>query len=143
MSKSGVPLVFLDCKSKIENDVTEATLFTGVIAAIQAALETMAVGDPTYFTSSDNEVFLDASKNYALALIKDKEDQYSQEQIYEIIAEISKKINEQFPQINEQFAGINPIQKDTIEFIILSIIERWDDKTAESSASKVLRDSLW
>lgn len=141
ISRTGVPLYF---KERIpeEDDVTKITLFSGVISAIRAALIEINAGEANYFTTQTHEVYIEATNNFALALVKDIKDKFESETVEEMIAEAITQITFNFEELPE--AGIlNAEEEEKMTTIIDELMIKWDESAKDSSALKKIKESFW
>ncbi len=141
ISRTGIPLYF---KERIpeEDDVTKITLFSGVISAIRAALIEIDAGEANYFTTQTHEVYIEATNEFAVALVKDIEDKFESEAIDEMIAEVITQITFNFEELPE--AGIlNAEEEEKMSNIIDDLMIKWDESAKDSSALKKIKESFW
>lgn len=141
ISRTGVPLYF---KERIpeEDDVTKITLFSGVISAIRAALLEIDAGDANYFTTQTHEVYIEATTDFAVALVKDIKDEFESEAIEVMIAEVITQITFNFEELPE--AGIlNAEEEEKMTNIIDDLMIKWDESVKDSSALKKIKESFW
>ncbi|MHA1217647.1 MAG: hypothetical protein ACTSSN_12935 [Candidatus Heimdallarchaeaceae archaeon] len=141
ISRTGVPLYF---KERIpeEDDVTKITLFSGVISAIRAVLIELDAGEANYFTTQTHEVYIEATNNFALALVKDIKDKFESETVEEMIAEAITQITFNFEELPE--AGIlNAEEEEKMTNIIDNLMIKWDESVKDSSALKKIKESFW
>ncbi len=141
ISRTGIPLYF---KERIpeEDDVTKITLFSGVISAIRSALIELDAGEANYFTTQTHEVYIEATNDFAIALVKDVEDKFKSEAINEMIAEVITQITSNFEELPE--AGIlNAEEEEKMTTIIDDFMIKWDESAKDSSALKKIKESFW
>ena len=141
ISRTGIPLYF---KERIpeEDDVTKITLFSGVISAIRSALIELDAGEANYFTTQTHEVYIEATNDFAIALVKDVEDKFKSEAINEMIAEVITQITSNFEELPE--AGIlNAEEEEKMTTIIDDFMIKWDESVKDSSALKKIKESFW
>ncbi len=141
ISRTGVPLYFME-RIPEEDDVTKITLFSGVISAIRAALLEIDAGDANYFTTQTHEVYIEATTDFAVALVKDINDKFESEAIDAMIAEVITQITFNFEELPE--AGIlNAEEEEKMTNIIDDLMIKWDESVKDSSALKKIKESFW
>jgi len=141
ISRTGVPLYF---KERIpeEDDVTKITLFSGVISAIRAVLIEIDAGEANYFTTQTHEVYVEATNDFAVALVKDIKDKFESEAINTMIAELITQITFHFEELPE--VGIlNAEEEESMAKIIDDLMIKWDESVKDSSALKKIKESFW
>ncbi len=141
ISRTGVPLYFKE-RMPEEDDVTKITLFSGVISAIRAVLIELDAGEANYFTTQTHEVYIEATSNFALALVKDIKDKFESETVEEMIAEAITQITFNFEELPE--AGIlNSEEEEKMTNIIDNLMIKWDESVKDSAALKKIKESFW
>jgi len=141
ISRTGVPIYFLE-QQESTDDVTKVTLFSGVISAIRTALIQIDAGEANYLTTLTHEIFLEATDNFAVAFVKDMNDEYDNKTMNHMISELITLIAFQFVELPE--VGILfPEEEQEIEKIIKKLLDKWEEIIKESQASKKLKESLW
>ncbi len=141
ISRTGVPIYFLE-QQESTDDVTKVTLFSGVISAIRTALIQIDAGEANYLTTLTHEIFLEATDNFAVAFVKDMNDEYDNKTMNHMISELITLIAFQFVELPE--VGIlSPEEEQEIEKIIKKLLDKWEEIIKESQASKKLKESLW
>jgi len=141
ISRTGVPLYFME-RIPEEDDVTKITLFSGVISAIRAALIEIDAGEANYFTTQTHEVYIEATNDFAVALVKDIKDKFESEAIDAMIAEVITQITFNFEELPE--AGIlNAEEEEKMTNIIDNLMIKWDESVKDSSALKKIKESFW
>lgn len=141
ISRTGVPIYFLE-QQESTDDVTKVTLFSGVISAIRTALIQIDAGEANYLTTQTHEIFLEATDNFAVAFVKDMNDEYDNKTMNHMISELITLIAFQFVELPE--VGIlSQEEEQEIEKIIKKLLDKWEEIIKESQASKKLKESLW
>ena len=124
ISRTGVPIYFLEKESSTD-DVTKVTLFSGVISAIRTALIEVDRGEANYFTTQTHEIYLEAAEGFAIACVKDMNDEYDSKTMNHIISELKTLIAFQFTELPE--AGILSLEDENrIDSIVKSLLEKWE-----------------
>ena len=141
ISRTGVPIYYLE-KQTSEDDVTKVTLFSGVISAIRAALIEIDAGEANYLTTQTHEIFLEVTDSFAVAVVKEMNDEYDNKTMNHIISELITLITFQF--INLPEAGLLTIEEEKkFREIIDELLIKWENVIKESQASKKLKESFW
>jgi len=126
--------------AKEGDKIKEATLFSGVISAIQTILEEIDAGKPTYFTTATDEIFLEAAKEFAVAVVNKKGRSSNEEKVQKMIAEIITNVSFQFEDIPD--VGIlSEDDLNQLDKIVEQALEKYNSD--ESEAVKKLKESLW
>ncbi|MBY9001366.1 MAG: roadblock/LC7 domain-containing protein [Candidatus Heimdallarchaeota archaeon] len=142
ISRNGVPIHFKEFIEEEEDNVIKATLFTGIISAIQTVLREIDAGEANYFTTATHEIFLEVADDFAVALVKTLDKTSNQAEMTKFLSEIITEITFQFEEIPE--TGFLTIEEQTkIEEIIDGKFSKWENKQDERNATKKLKDSLW
>ena len=142
ISRNGVPIHFKEFMHEEEDNVTKATLFTGIISAIQTVLREIDAGEANYFTTATHEIFLEVTSDFAVAIVKKIYESSDKERMKNLISEMITEITFQFEEIPE--IGFLTIEdQEKMERIVDSKIAKWDIKSEERNATKKLKDSLW
>jgi len=141
ISRTGVPIYFLE-KESSKDDVTKVTLFSGVISAIRAALIETDRGEANYLTTQTHEIYLENTDSFAIAFVKDMNDEYDNKTMNHMISELITLITFQFTELPE--VGILSLEEEQLmEKIITTLLEKWEERMKESEASKKMKESLW
>ena len=141
ISRTGVPIYFKE-RTPEEDDVTKITLFSGVISAIRTVLLEIDAGEANYLITQTHEVYVEATKDFAVALVKDIEDKFEREVIDEMIAELITQITFNFNELPE--VGIlNVAEEETMATIINDLMTKWEESINDSKASKKIKESFW
>ncbi len=141
ISITGIPIYFTNRVQNAEY-IEEATLFSGVISAIQTALVEIDVGVPSYFRTRKNDVYLEATDNFAVALVTDQDKSLSKEDSRDILLEIINELIFHFPSLEDP-EMLNNDEKDKIDDIVSKMLQKWEKKIKDSEATKKLKDSIW
>ena len=141
ISRTGVPIYFKD-RTPDEDDVTKVTLFSGVISAIRTVLQEVDAGEANYVTTQTHEVYVEATNDFAVALVKDIEDKFEREVINDMIAELITQITFNFTELPE--VGIlNIEEEERMAKLIDNQMTKWEESVKDSQALKKMKDSLW
>jgi len=141
ISRNGVPIHFKELLEE-EDNVTKATLFTGIISAIQTVLREIDAGEANYFTTATHEIFLKVTNDFAVALVTKIDKDSDKQSMNNLMSEIITAITFQFEEIPE-IGFLNKEDQSKIEEIIDSRLTKWESKKGEEIATKKLKDALW
>lgn len=141
ISRNGVPIHFKELLEE-EDNVTKATLFTGIISAIQTVLREIDAGDANYFTTATHEIFLEVTNDFAVALVTEVDEDSDKQSMNTLMSEIITEITFQFEEIPEIGFLIQEDQSK-IEGIVDRNLAKWESRKEEGSATKKLKDALW
>ncbi|MCK4254387.1 MAG: hypothetical protein KAX32_07970 [Candidatus Heimdallarchaeota archaeon] len=125
-----------------EDNVTKATLFTGIISAIQTVLREIDAGDANYFTTATHEIFLEVTNDFAVALVTKIDKDSNKQSMSDLMSEIITAITFQFEEIPEIGFLIKEDQIK-IEEIVDNKLDKWGRIEEEGIATKKLKDALW
>ncbi len=141
ISRTGVPIYFKE-RTPEEDDVTKVTLFSGVISAIRTVLQEIDAGEANYLTTQTHEVYVEATSDFAVALVKDIKDNFERESINDMIAELITQITFNFIELPE--VGILSFEQEIqMANIIEDLMAKWEDSVKDSQALKKIKDSFW
>ncbi len=141
ISRAGVPIYFKE-RTPEEDDVTKVTLFSGVISAIRTVLQEIDAGEANYLTTQTHEVYVEATNEFAVALVKDIKDKFEREVINDMIAELITQITFNFTELPE--VGIlNAEEEEKMAKLIDEQMTIWDELVKDSQALKKIKDSFW
>ena len=141
ISRNGVPIHFKELTVE-EDNVTKATLFTGIISAIQTVLREIDAGEANYFTTATHEIFLEVTTDFAVALVTKIDKDSDKQSMNNFMSEIITEITFQFEEIPE-IGFLNIEDQNKIEKIVDNKITKWESKKDEGIATKKLKDALW
>jgi hypothetical protein len=141
ISRNGVPIHFKELMGE-EDNVTKATLFTGIISAIQTVLREIDAGDANYFTTATHEIFLEVTNDFAVALVTKIDKDSNKQSMSDLMSEIITAITFQFEEIPEIGFLIKEDQIK-IEEIVDNKLDKWGRREEEGIATKKLKDALW
>ena len=143
ISRNGVPIHFKELmEEEKEDSVTKATLFTGIISAIQTVLREIDAGDANYFTTETHEIFLEVTDDFAVALVTKFDEDSEKQSVSNLMSEIITEISFKFEEIPE-IGFLDGEDQSKIEEIVERKISNWESREEEGSATKKLKDALW
>ena len=96
ISPGGVPVYFYNPITR-EDELADAILFSGLIAAIRNFLVETEIGEPEQFTTKSNAVFLEATNCFAVVLIKDIDDSIPSKEVKGLLSTLTTEISSILP----------------------------------------------
>ncbi|OLS32678.1 MAG: hypothetical protein HeimAB125_06460 [Candidatus Heimdallarchaeota archaeon AB_125] len=141
ISRSGIPIVVVD-KGDENSSFSDQALFSGILTAIQSAMEEIDVGVPKFVDTKKFEVFIELSDEIAVALLRKGEIEVERQIIHEMTSEILQNISSNFPNIGD-YNLLSEEQIDEIEKYVEEMIEKGDKEIAKRKATKIVSDSFW
>ena len=141
ISRSGIPIVVVD-KGDEDSSFSDQALFSGILTAIQSAMEEIDVGVPKFVDTKKFEVFIELSDEIAVALLRKGDTTVERSLIHDITSEILQTISDRFPNITE-YNLLTEEQIDEIELFVDEMIARGDKEIAKRKATKIVSDSFW
>ncbi|MHA1219440.1 MAG: hypothetical protein ACTSSN_03850 [Candidatus Heimdallarchaeaceae archaeon] len=141
ISRTGLPIVVVD-KGDENSSFSDQALFSGIMTAIQAAMEEIDVGTPKFVDTRKFEIFIELSDNIAVALLRKVHTDVERSIIHEITAEILADISSKFPNISD-YNLLTEEQIEEIEHFVEEMITKGDKEIAQRKATKIVSDSFW
>jgi len=141
ISRTGLPIVVVD-KGDENSSFSDQALFSGIMTAIQAAMEEIDVGTPKFVDTKKFEIFIELSDNIAVALLRKVHTDVERSIIHEITAEILEEISSKFPNIYD-YNLLTEKQVEEIEHFVEEMMEKGDKEIAQRKATKIVSDSFW
>ena len=140
ISIGGIPLYSKNLSE--DKDITEITLFSGGISALQQFLVETDVGVAKSFKTKKNELLIESTPDYAVVLIKGLDATYSTEEVMDLMATIVQKLSFTLTNMDD-FGQITHQQEKEIDEIISYLYSSWKNQVNQSQASRKLKNSLW
>ncbi len=141
ISRTGLPIVVVD-KGDENSSFSDQALFSGIMTAIQAAMEEIDVGTPKFVDTRKFEIFIELSDNIAVALLRKVHTDVERSIIHEITAEILADITNRFPNISD-YNLLTEEQIEEIEHFVEEMMTKGDKEIAQRKATKIVSDSFW
>ncbi|MCG3259659.1 MAG: hypothetical protein H7644_07930 [Candidatus Heimdallarchaeota archaeon] len=141
ISRTGLPIVVVD-KGDENSSFSDQALFSGIMTAIQAAMEEIDVGTPKFVDTRKFEIFIELSDNIAVALLRKVHTDVERSIIHEITAEILGDISSKFPNISD-YNLLTEEQIEEIEHFVEEMMKKGDKEIAQRKATKIVSDSFW
>lgn len=141
ISRTGLPIVVVD-KGDENSSFSDQALFSGIMTAIQAAMEEIDVGTPKFVDTRKFEIFIELSDNIAVALLRKAQTDVERSIIHDITAKILEDISSKFPNIYD-YNLLTEEQVEEIEHFVEEMMEKGDKEIAQRKATKIVSDSFW
>ena len=141
ISRTGLPIVVVD-KGDENSSFSDQALFSGIMTAIQAAMEEIDVGTPKFVDTRKFEIFIELSDNIAVALLRKAQTDVERSIIHEITAKILEDISGKFPHISD-YNLLTEEQIEEIEHYVEEMMTKGDKEIAQRKATKIVSDSFW
>lgn len=141
ISRTGLPIVVVD-KGDENSSFSDQALFSGIMTAIQAAMEEIDVGTPKFVDTRKFEIFIELSDNIAVALLRKAQTDVERSIIHDITAKILEDISSKFPNIYD-YNLLTEKQVEEIEHFVEEMMEKGDKEIAQRKATKIVSDSFW
>jgi len=141
ISRTGLPIVVVD-KGDENSSFSDQALFSGIMTAIQAAMEEIDVGTPKFVDTRKFEIFIELSDNIAVALLRKVHTDVERSIIHEITAEILEDVSSKFPNISD-YNLLTEEQIEEIEHFVEEMMTKGDKEIAQRKATKIVSDSFW
>jgi len=141
ISRTGLPIVVVD-KGDDNSSFTDQALFSGIMTAIQSAMEEIDVGVPKFVDTKKFEVFIELTDNFAVALLRKATVEVERTIMHDITADILKEIDINFPTISD-YNLLTEDEKIDIEKSVEELMEKGDKEIAQRKATKIISDAFW
>jgi len=141
ISRNGMPIVAVGKDEKTQ-EFTEVALFSGILSAIQTAMQEIDVGVPKFVDTKKFEIFIEIEDEFAVALVKESKDEEERDFMHEITAEILNKLNEKYDDLSD-YNMLSESQVQDIRSIISKLIQKGEKELSKRKATKIASDSFW
>ncbi len=141
ISRTGLPIVVVD-KGDENSSFANQALFSGIMTAIQSAMEEIDVGVPKFVDTKKFEVFIELTDDFAVALLRRATTEVERSIMHEITADILKEINSKYPSISD-YNLLTEEQVEEIEGSIELMMQNGDKEIAQRKATKIISDAFW
>ena len=125
ISPTGIPIYFKELLPSRDSSIERATLFSGVISAIQSVLLEIDAGQADYFTTKTNEIYMEISESFGVVVIKDFTKSFDREIIRKILAEISTRIAFEIQDISSDVLLLQE-HEQILDNIIVEAVAKYD-----------------
>lgn len=141
ISRSGLPIVAVGKDEKTQ-EFTEVALFSGIVSAIQTAMQEIDVGVPKFVDTKKFEIFIEIEEEFAVALVRESKEVEDRDFMHEITAEILNKLNEKYDDLSD-YNMLSESQISDIRAIISRLIQKGEKELSKRKATKIASNSFW
>jgi predicted regulator of Ras-like GTPase activity (Roadblock/LC7/MglB family) len=141
ISRNGIPIVAVHNESDSQG-FTEVALFSGILSAIQTAMEEIDVGVPKFVDTKKFEIFIELAEEFAVALIRESKDIEDRDYMHEITAEILQKLDDKYDDLSD-YNMLDENQINDIRKIIVKLVEKGEKELSKRKATRIASDSFW
>ena len=141
ISRNGMPIVAVGKDEKTE-EFTEVALFSGILSAIQTAMQEIDVGVPKFVDTKKFEIFIELEDEFAVALVRESKDIEDRDFMHEITADILNKLDEKYDDLSD-YNMLSEKQVEDIKNMISRLIQKGEKELSKRKATKIASDSFW
>ncbi|MCG3220676.1 MAG: roadblock/LC7 domain-containing protein [Candidatus Heimdallarchaeota archaeon] len=141
ISRNGLPIIAVG-KDEKDDDFVEAALFSGILSAIQTAMQEIDVGVPKFVDTKKFEIFIELEEEFAVALIRESTETEERDLMHDITAEILDKLDKKYDDLSD-YNLLSDEQLQDIRTLIVNMIQKGDKELSKRKATKIASDSLW
>ncbi len=141
ISRSGLPIVAVGKDEKTQ-EFTEVALFSGIVSAIQTAMQEIDVGVPKFVDTKKFEIYIEIEEEFAVALVRESKEVEDRDLMHEITAEILNKLNEKYDDLSD-YNMLSESQISDIRAIISRLIQKGEKELSKRKATKIASNSFW
>jgi len=141
ISRDGLPILAVGKDAKTQ-EFTDVALFSGILSAIQTAMEEIDVGVPKFVDTKKFEIFIELADEFAVALVRESTEIEERDIMHEITAEILEKLDAKYDDLSD-YNILSQEQLDDIKEIITKMIKKGEKEISKRKATKIISDSLW
>jgi hypothetical protein len=141
ISRNGLPIICVG-KDEKEDEFGEAALFSGILSAIQTAMQEIDVGVPKFVDTKKFEIFIELEEEFAVALVRESTEVEERDIMHEITAEILDRLDKKYDDLSD-YNLLNDDQLNDIRRIITNMIQKGEKELSKRKATKIASDSLW
>jgi len=141
ISRNGLPIIAVG-KDEKDDDFVEAALFSGILSAIQTAMQEIDVGVPKFVDTKKFEIFIELEEEFAVALIRESTETEERDLMHDITAEILNKLDKKYDDLSD-YNLLSDEQLQDIRTLIVNMIQKGDKELSKRKATKIASDSLW
>ncbi|NHJ33733.1 MAG: hypothetical protein FK732_12805 [Asgard group archaeon] len=136
-----MPIVAVGKDEKTQ-EFTEVALFSGILSAIQTAMQEIDVGVPKFVDTKKFEIFIELEDEFAVALVRESKEVEDRDFMHEITAEILNKLDEKYDDLSD-YNMLSEHQVTDIRSIISRLIQKGEKELSKRKATKIASDSFW
>jgi len=140
IDRSGIPLFFRE-KEENSSDITRATLFSGVISAIQSLLKDMEIGEATEVSTKAYDILLEVATSFAVIVVIDPCIESDKISLREELTRFTTRVSFEIKDVID--ANLLRNEEEKINKLTDEFINNCEQILSTSEATKRLRDSLW
>ncbi|MHA1865946.1 MAG: hypothetical protein ACTSVB_04990 [Candidatus Heimdallarchaeaceae archaeon] len=140
IDRSGIPLFFRE-KEENSSDITRATLFSGVISAIQSLLKDMEIGEATEVSTKAYDILLEVAMNFAVIVVIDPCVESDKTSLRTELTRFTTKVSFEIKDVVD--ANLVRKEEQMLNQLTDEFIKNCEQILNTSEATKRLRDSLW
>ena len=141
ISRNGLPIICVGKEEK-EDEFGEAALFSGILSAIQTAMQEIDVGVPKFVDTKKFEIFIELEEEFAVALVRESKEIEERDIMHEITAEILDRLDKKYDDLSD-YNLLTESQLSDIRRIITNMIQKGEKELSKRKATKIASDSLW
>ncbi|MCG3216265.1 MAG: hypothetical protein KAS63_06080 [Candidatus Heimdallarchaeota archaeon] len=141
ISRSGLPIVAVGKDEKTQ-EFTEIALFSGIVSAIQTAMQEIDVGVPKFVDTKKFEIYIEIEEEFAVALVRESKEVEDRDFMHEITAEILNKLDEKYDDLSD-YNMLSESQINDIRAIISRLIQKGEKELSKRKATKIASNSFW
>ncbi len=141
ISRDGLPILTVGKDTKTQ-EFTDVALFSGILSAIQTAMEEIDIGVPKFVDTKKFEIFIELADEFAVALVRESTEIEERDIMHEITAEILEKLDDKYDDLSD-YNILSQDQLDDIKDIITKMIKKGEKEISKRKATKIISDSLW
>ncbi|MHA1684793.1 MAG: hypothetical protein ACTSYD_00145 [Candidatus Heimdallarchaeaceae archaeon] len=140
INRAGIPLYY---KETLDNasDITRATLFSGVISAIQSLLKDMEIGEATEVSTKAYDILLEVAADFAVVLVLNPCNDEDKKKLRKELAKLTTKVSFGFKNITE--SNLTKKEEELLNDLTNDFMVKCEKILSASEATKRLRESLW
>lgn len=139
IDRTGIPLFYTE--SVESSDITRATLFSGVISAIQSLLKDMQIGEATEVSTKAYDILLEVSADFAVVLVLNPCSDNDKKKLRAELTKLTEKVAKEFE--NVPVSALRDQEREKLSKIINDFLVRGEKLLTTSKATKRLQESLW
>ncbi|MHA2256195.1 MAG: hypothetical protein ACXAAM_08990 [Candidatus Heimdallarchaeaceae archaeon] len=141
ISRNGLPIMAVGKEEK-EDEFGEAALFSGILSAIQTAMQEIDVGIPKFVDTKKFEIFIELEEEFAVALVRESTEIEERDLMHDITAEILEELDKKYEDLSD-YNLLSDSQLKDIRKLIVRMILKGEKELSKRKATKIASDSLW
>jgi hypothetical protein len=141
ISRNGLPIICVGKEEK-EDEFGEAALFSGILSAIQTAMQEIDIGVPKFVDTKKFEIFIELEEEFAVALVREAKEIEERDLMHDITAEILGELDKKYDDLSD-YNLLSDTQLEDMKKIIEKMILKGEKELSKRKATKIASDSLW